>query len=112
MRCNPRICPSMRRNRFRFEALISGSMATAFRAPFTCAPHPQAIGSGLGMIKSSAQPYTPTPYIVNSAERWNDCPALYWYADSFARRPMTTVDVVFKYGLPPGENEFRALSDA
>ncbi len=25
---------------------------------------------------------------------------------------MTTVDVVFKYGLPPGENEFRALSDA
>jgi hypothetical protein len=25
---------------------------------------------------------------------------------------MTTVDVVFKYGLPPGENEMRALSDA
>jgi hypothetical protein len=25
---------------------------------------------------------------------------------------MTTVDVVFKYGLPPGENEVRALSDA
>jgi len=25
---------------------------------------------------------------------------------------MTTVDVVFKYGLPPGENEARALSDA
>ena len=25
---------------------------------------------------------------------------------------MTTVDVVFKYGLAPGENEFRALSDA
>ena len=25
---------------------------------------------------------------------------------------MTTVDAVFKYGLPPGEDEFRALSDA
>lgn len=25
---------------------------------------------------------------------------------------MTTVDVVFKYGLPPGDNEVRALSDA
>jgi hypothetical protein len=25
---------------------------------------------------------------------------------------MTTVDVVFKYGLPPGETEMRALSDA
>src|SRR5690348_889914 len=26
--------------------------------------------------------------------------------------PMTTVDVVFKYGLPPGENEARAIADA
>ena len=25
---------------------------------------------------------------------------------------MTTVDVVFEYGLAPGEDEFRALSDA
>lgn len=25
---------------------------------------------------------------------------------------MTTVDVVFKYGLPPGDNEIRAISDA
>jgi len=25
---------------------------------------------------------------------------------------MTTVDVVFKYGLPPGDNEMRASSDA
>ena len=25
---------------------------------------------------------------------------------------MTTVDVVFKYGVPPGEGEMRALSDA
>ena len=25
---------------------------------------------------------------------------------------MTTVDVVFKYGLPPGDNEMRAISDA
>ena len=25
---------------------------------------------------------------------------------------MTTLDVVFKYGLPPGDNEVRALSDA
>jgi len=25
---------------------------------------------------------------------------------------MTTVDVVFKYGLPPTENEVRAISDA
>ena len=25
---------------------------------------------------------------------------------------MTTVDVVFEYGLPPGDNEMRALSDA
>ena len=25
---------------------------------------------------------------------------------------MTTVDVVFKYGPPPGDNEVRALSDA
>jgi hypothetical protein len=25
---------------------------------------------------------------------------------------MTTVDVVFKYGLPPGEKEIRAISDA
>ena len=25
---------------------------------------------------------------------------------------MTTVDVVFKYGLPPGDKEMRALSDA
>ena len=25
---------------------------------------------------------------------------------------MTTVDVVFKYGLAPGENEMRAVSDA
>jgi len=25
---------------------------------------------------------------------------------------MTTVDVVFKYGLSPGENEARAISDA
>ena len=24
---------------------------------------------------------------------------------------MTTVDVVFKYGLPPGDNEMRAISD-
>jgi hypothetical protein len=28
------------------------------------------------------------------------------------RGSMTTVDVVFKYGLPPGETEMRAVSDA
>jgi hypothetical protein len=43
----------------------------------------------------------------NSGERL----ALYWLV-RIHEELMTTVDVVFKYGLPPTEDEVRAISDA
>src|SRR5271163_44492 len=47
MRARPRIWPSMRRRRFRFEDLISGSTERALRDALLEISHPQSAFTGL-----------------------------------------------------------------